>query len=282
MALIEENIFGVNDKVAQAIARIKLNEPKNDIGYDVQFSGGKDSCVVYDLVKRAGVKYRVNYCQTTVDPPELVRFIKEQYPEVQWIRPKKTMWELIKQKGFLPTPQIRYCCKELKESFRPPDGGALVTGVRWAESARRSQRKPVETCMNKAKSYFVHPIIEWSEDEVWEYIKKYNVPYCKLYDQGHKRLGCVLCPFQNAKSRARDIAEYPKYVENYKKAFFRVADWKPPPLTEKQIAKGAKLITSKEEEWEWWLSQGYRKKKFAEVNSENLFEFRIDEDENFL
>lgn len=93
MALIEENIFGTTDKVAQAIARIKLNEPKNDIGYDVQFSGGKDSCVVYDLVKRAGVKYRVNYCQTTVDPPELVRFIKEQYPEVTWIRPKKTMWE---------------------------------------------------------------------------------------------------------------------------------------------------------------------------------------------
>lgn len=281
MALIEENIFGTTDKVAQAIARIKLNEPKNGIGYDVRFSGGKDSCVVYDLVKKAGVKYRVNYSQTTVDPPELVRFIKEQYPEVTWIRPKRTMWELIKDKGMLPTPFIRYCCKELKESFRPPAGGAIVTGVRWAESARRAKRKPVETCMSKAKSYFVHPIIEWSEDEVWEYIKKYDVPYCKLYDKGRKRLGCILCPFQNEKDRARDIAEYPKYVENYKIAFFR-AEWKPPIMTEEKIAKGIHPLMTPEEEWEWWLNQGYRKKKSVEANSETLFEFRIDEDENFL
>ena len=282
LALIEENIFGITNKVAQAIARIKLNEPKNGIGYDVQFSGGKDSCVVYDLVKRAGVKYRVSYCLTTVDPPELVRFIKEQYPEVTWVKPKRTMWELIEKKGFLPIPQIRYCCKELKESFRPPDGGAIVTGVRWAESARRAKRNPVETCMSKAKSYFVHPIIEWSDDEVWEYIKKYNVSYCNLYDQGYKRLGCILCPFQSAKARARDIAEYPKYVENYKKAFFRSDNWKPAPLTETQRAEGLKPIVSKEEEWEWWLSQGYRNRKPTDVNSESLFEFRIDKDENFL
>lgn len=182
----------------------------------------------------------------------------------------------------MPIPQIRYCCKELKESFHPPDGGAIVTGVRWAESARRAKRKAVETCMSKAKSYFVHPIIEWSDDEVWEYIKKYNVPYCNLYDQGYKRLGCILCPFQSAKARARDIAEYPKYVENYKKAFFRSDNWKPAPLTETQRAEGLKPIVSKEEEWEWWLSQGYRKKKSAEVNCDSLFEFRIDADENFL
>ena len=71
--LIENTLFGRIDKVAQAITRIKLHKP--DDGYYVAFSGGKDSCVILDLVQRAGVKYDAHYNVTTVDPPELVQFI---------------------------------------------------------------------------------------------------------------------------------------------------------------------------------------------------------------
>jgi len=72
--------------VKSAIAVIKEYEPPE--GYHVAFSGGKDSIVVYDLVKKAKVKHQAYFAMTTVDPPELLKFIKKSYPEVKWVRPK--------------------------------------------------------------------------------------------------------------------------------------------------------------------------------------------------
>jgi len=73
--LIEKTLFGELNKVAQAIAKIRLHEPNE--GYYVAFSGGKDSCVILDLVQRAGVKYDAHYNVMTVEPPELLKFIHD-------------------------------------------------------------------------------------------------------------------------------------------------------------------------------------------------------------
>lgn len=59
MSLKELTLYGEVDKVEIAIQRLKLHEPKE--GYYVALSGGKDSCVALDLVRRAGVKYDVHY-----------------------------------------------------------------------------------------------------------------------------------------------------------------------------------------------------------------------------
>ena len=75
--LIENTLYGEVDKVKVAINRLKLHEPKE--GYYLAFSGGKDSCVCYELCKMAGVKFTAHYHVTTVDPPELVYFIREYY-----------------------------------------------------------------------------------------------------------------------------------------------------------------------------------------------------------
>ena len=113
--LKELTLEGEIDKVQIAINRLKLHEPPE--GYYVAFSGGKDSCVILDLVKRAGVKYDAHYNLTTVDPPELVQFIRREYPEAWEHRnkPEKSMWDLIVQKRMPPTRLVRYCCQYLKE-----------------------------------------------------------------------------------------------------------------------------------------------------------------------
>ena len=136
------DIYGT-DKVEKAIKRLQTYEPPE--GYYLCFSGGKDSCVIKALADMAGVKYDAHYNVTSVDPPELVRFIKEQYPEVEFefARDKDgkriTMWNLIPKKRMPPTRLVRYCCQELKE--RGGEGRFAVTGVRWAESSRRRNKR---------------------------------------------------------------------------------------------------------------------------------------------
>lgn len=140
--LKEQTLFREIDKVDLAIRRIKLHEPPE--GYYVAFSGGKDSCVILDLVKLAGVKFDAHLNITTVDPPELIRFVRQNYPEVTMEKPKISMKKLIEKKGILPTRLARYCCAEFKE--RGGMGRFVVTGVRHAESVRRRKWKLIEPC----------------------------------------------------------------------------------------------------------------------------------------
>jgi phosphoadenosine phosphosulfate reductase len=84
------DMFGYK-KVQNAIGILKQFEPED--GYYLAFSGGKDSICIYQLAKMAGVKFDSHYNLTTVDPPEVVRFIKTEYPDVEIHRPKESMWE---------------------------------------------------------------------------------------------------------------------------------------------------------------------------------------------
>ena len=135
------NFFG-KDKVQVAIERFKTFEPLE--GYFLAFSGGKDSVVIKALADMAGVKYDAHYQLTSVDPPELVRFVKS-FDDVIIDVPRDkdgeriTMWNLIPRKMMPPTRLVRYCCQELKESGG--DGRFTVTGVRWAESSNRKNNQ---------------------------------------------------------------------------------------------------------------------------------------------
>lgn len=149
--LKENTLFGERDKVAEAIQRLRSFEPED--GYYVAFSGGKDSQCIYHLCEMAGVKFDAHYSVTSVDPPELVRFIKDHYQNVKREIPHDkdgkpiTMWNLIPKKGMPPTRLVRYCCAELKESSGK--GRVTVTGVRWAESANRKNNQGVVTIPDK-------------------------------------------------------------------------------------------------------------------------------------
>ena len=145
----------IRGKVEAAIQRLQCFEPEE--GYYVAFSGGKDSQCVYHLCQMAGVKFDAHYAVTSVDPPELVQFIKEHYPDA-WLnrmhqyRPDGkcvTMWNLIADHTLPPTRKVRYCCDQLKEPGGM--GRVVVTGVRWAESSNRSAMHGVVTLPKAGK-----------------------------------------------------------------------------------------------------------------------------------
>jgi len=126
-----------------SIECLKQLEPEE--GYFVAFSGGKDSQCVYHLCKMAGVKFDAHFSLTSVDPPEVVQFIKQHYPDVIFDIPydrngnRVTMWSLIPERKMPPTRIVRYCCEELKEI--QGNGRRVVTGVRKAESTFRKKNQ---------------------------------------------------------------------------------------------------------------------------------------------
>lgn len=240
MGLTQLNFEGRN-KVEVAIMRLQQFQPSE--GYFLAFSGGKDSVVIYDLAIRAGVKFDAHYNITGIDPPELVKFIRQNYPLMTWEKPLESIWSLVARKG-LPRRNSRYCCEYLKEHSGA--GRTVVTGIRWAESARRHKRKMVESCRWVKAKFFIHPIIDWSASEVWEYIKMYALPYCSLYDEGFHRLGCILCPMTTKAQAERDIARWPKIAEAWFRATVRYFN---------TGAEATKKFESPEALFQWWISR---------------------------
>jgi phosphoadenosine phosphosulfate reductase len=93
-------------KEEEAIEFIKKHEPPE--GYGVSFSGGKDSIVLYDLAKKSGVKFQAFYARTGIDPPELVKFIEKEYPNVKHLKPNDSFFHLIPIHGW-PSISRRWC-----------------------------------------------------------------------------------------------------------------------------------------------------------------------------
>lgn len=148
MALVEYDLFGQKrDKVQTAIDRLRAFEPTE--GYYVADSGGKDSTCVVKLCEMAGVKFDAHYNATTIDPPQLVRFIRQHHPETEIEKPEYTMRELIVKKQMPPTRLMRYCCQHLKELHG--QGRVVVTGVRWAESGNRKNSQGLVTFTTASK-----------------------------------------------------------------------------------------------------------------------------------
>lgn len=128
-------------ELLQKAEKIALNYDAEN-GYYLAFSGGKDSQALFHMTHLAGVKFRGHMNLTSVDPPEVIRFVKRNYPEVELIKPKKSIFQIAIKNQILPTMRVRWCCAEYKETSGA--GKVTLIGVRKAESTRRAKRNEVE------------------------------------------------------------------------------------------------------------------------------------------
>lgn len=273
------------EKVKIAIERLRAFEPED--GYYLAYSGGKDSDCIKILAYLACVKFEAVHNLTTVDAPETVYYIKTQ-SDVRIESPEFSMWQLIVKKGFPPTRLIRYCCSELKE--RGGQGKVTITGVRWAESAKRKEsaglvniigkpkttqrdasasnldyrinkmdglilnddndesRRFVEHCYRTRKT-MVNPIVDWSDKDVWEFLKYYGCESNPLYQCGFNRIGCIGCPMAG-KHRYFEFERYPKYKALYIKAFDRMVKARAERgLTNRVIWHTGEAV------FKWWMGE---------------------------
>jgi phosphoadenosine phosphosulfate reductase len=233
----------------EAVEILQTHEPPE--GYYVAFSGGKDSIVLLDIVRRSGVKHDAHFNLTSIDPPELLEFIKTHYPDVERHRPELTMFQLIEKWCFLPTAKSRYCCAVLKE--HGGSGRTVLTGIRKAESVRRSKRNKFETSFNDATKKMIHLIFDWRTSDIWQYIKLTEMPYCRLYDEGFKRVGCIGCPMTSSQERHRQFARWPNHKKAYIEAIKRALAKKP----------SEKFGTDAELYFDWFTSNMSVKKYFG-------------------
>lgn len=230
-------------------------------GYYLAFSGGKDSQCLYHVAQLAGVKFKAHFSPTSVDPPQLIRFIKRNYPDVQFKRIERSIFDEAVKLQILPTMKVRWCCSVFKETSGA--GNVTLIGIRHAESSRRAKRNEMEISRHKfsgnfeefgewqkeqiAKKYknlnhdqfsidketevkciggkdsiLVSPIIDWTDRDVWDFLNGMEIEHCELYDMGYTRIGCILCPMSSRKAKVRDIGLYPHVKEKWIKAIMAI------------------------------------------------------------
>lgn len=237
-----ENLFS-EEIESEAINRIKkFSKIAESLGFEIAlgFSGGKDSQVCYDLCKRSGVSFK-SYFNHSFESNTTLKFIKEFYHDVIKRRDHKFGFieNIYKNHGgLLPTVQIAYCCDNYKHNRKYVDECSIV-GVRRAESKGRKYRTTFEaknkTTLKKNKeivnNYFeencqsigtasiiqLKPIIDWSDNDVWNYIKKYNIPINPEYKTS-SRVGCLVCPKANFNANGVTLLKMPKLIDCFIKA----------------------------------------------------------------
>lgn len=194
---------------------------------EVSYSGGKDSDVILELAKMAGIPFEAIYKQTSIDPPGTTAHAKAMGATI--IRPKLTFLQIIEQHS-MPSRWSRFCCQYLKE-YKIHD--RAIQGIRRCESTARSQRyKEPEMCRTYSKKQKVRiyfPILEWTNEDVLRFIEERGIKCAPVYydEDGvfhvERRLGCLGCPMATDNGRG-DYLKYPKLLKQVCKSAQRYLD----------------------------------------------------------
>lgn len=139
----------------------KVYDPQD--GFYLAFSGGKDSQALIHIAQLAGVQYKAHFSPTSVDPPAVIKFIRNQYPEVEFERLKESIYTAAVRRGILPTQRVRWCCADFKEHAGA--GKVTLIGIRKAESTRRAKRNEVEFSGKKFSGDF-EQFQKWRDEKL--------------------------------------------------------------------------------------------------------------------
>ena len=178
----------------------------------IAFSGGKDSLVVVNLVRKINKDVLCIFENTTNEYKETLEFIKT-VPNLVELHPEKTYRQCVTEYG-LPENKAKgkrhgsACCFWLKEKpardyYKKENVDLVFTGLTASESRNRMmmfKRMGAYYFYKKDKYFKCHPIWNWTEQEVWAYIDFNKLKYNKIYDvigrilnERYTRCGCKEC-----------------------------------------------------------------------------------------
>ena len=165
---------------------------------------GAEDVVLTDLISKYAPGIQMFCLDTGRLPEETLKLLAEiekkynthidiYYPEAQPLQ------QFVKTHGinaFYESAEFRKACcqvRKLEPLARALQGkDAWITGLRKEQSVTRSDVTFVEWDAGN-DLYKVNPLIEWTEKEVWDYIRAYKVPYNALHDQHYPSIGCAPC-----------------------------------------------------------------------------------------
>ena len=209
----------------------------------VDFSGGRYSLVLLHIVSRILKDFKVVYIDTTISLPECNSFVEDICDKMGLdlivIRRTDTdFWELVKRRGF-PHRRFRWCMREFKsiplklfnESY---DGEILhIVGTSMYESSFRrkvySIRGPYHYNYS-ISSYVLHPLLKWTEEMIYEYMKKHGLQLNPCYEKYYSSGNCYYCPFISS------LTYYIRLATLQPKLFYKIVE------AEKSMRKGGGAI----------------------------------------
>lgn len=221
-------------KIEQSILLLQSIQKRYEGEIELAYSGGKDSDVILQLAKEAGIKFKAIHKCTTIDPPGTLAHVKEMNVEIR--RPKVNFFQLIAKKGF-PSRFSRFCCEKLKE-YKILD--KAIIGVRKDESRARKNRYNEPTMCrfygaHKEDNHVeqIYPILEWTNEDVKNFIIDRRLKLAPIYydNEGKidvsQRLGCMCCPLASRKKRIIEFQKYPLIAKAYLRAGQKFLDTHP-------------------------------------------------------
>jgi phosphoadenosine phosphosulfate reductase len=218
--------------VKKILAIYTKHKDKHDC-FHVAFSGGKDSCVLLDLVKKALPKgsFVVVFGDTGMEFPdtyEVIKKTKQQcledeipfYIAKSHFDPKES-WKLFGP----PSRVLRWCCSVHKSApqtlkMREVTGkndytGLAFVGVRAQESVARAGYEYENYSKKQMGQYSHNSILEWTSAEVWLYIYANDILINEAYKKGSARIGCLCCPMGGGKAGYIECKNYTSEASGY-------------------------------------------------------------------